>query len=176
MPAIDVLKHDDASPARARGHAAMWIEIFGRLKTWAVGFVSRDRAMQMTRTPETQPAWFRERLEIVSSNKVVRFPRSDQASLRRLRADMRARFASLGVGDFSPFIFEIDAALPSRLWIDPVTYVDVMKSQSGFRIVIDDEMFGYMAFETDDFESILTLVCHYVLACLTARLRGGDAE
>jgi hypothetical protein len=52
----------------------------------------------------------------------------------------------------------------------------MMSSQPGFRIVIDDEMFGYITLETEDFDSIHTLVCHYVLACLTARFRSGDAE
>lgn len=89
---------------------------------------------------------------------------------------MRARFASLGVDDFSPFIFEFDGANGSRLLIDPVTYVDAKSSRPGFRIVIDDEMFGYMTLETDDFESIHTLVCHYVLACLSLRLRNGEPE
>lgn len=113
---------------------------------------------------------------IGGDGKIVHFPGSDQASLRKLAADMRARFASLGVDDFSPFILEVDHANSSRFLIDPVAHVEAKDSQPGFRIMIDDEMFGYMTVETEDFESIHTLVCHYVLARLTARLRNGDAE
>ncbi|MFX8429714.1 hypothetical protein ABTL63_19300, partial [Acinetobacter baumannii] len=89
--------------------------------------------------------------------KIVSFPGSAQVYLRRLAVDMRARFASLGVDDFAPFIFEIDRTLGSRFWIDPVAYVEMMSSQPGFRIVIDDEMFGYITLETEDFDSIHTL-------------------
>ena len=176
LPSIDVLNHSRIAAAGMPTISSRRAGLFARLKSWAVSFASWDRATQATREPQVQAAWHQERSEAVSSSRVVQFPRSDQAYLRRLGSDMKARFASLGVGDFAPFIFEIDPALSSRFWIDPVAYVDLINSHPGFRIVIDDEMFGYLTFQTDDFDSIHTLVCHYVLASLTARLRSGDAQ
>lgn len=176
LPTIDVLDHSRTATAGMSTHSSKWTGLVARLKSWAVAFVSRDSATEITRQPQILTAWRQERPETVPNSKVVHFPRSDQVYLRRLGSDMKARFASLGVGDFAPFIFEIDPVLSSRLWIDPVAYVDLIDSHPGFRIVIDDEMFGYMTFQTDDFDSIHTLVCHYVLASLTARLRSGDAK
>ncbi|MFT6670543.1 MAG: hypothetical protein ACJAVZ_002013 [Afipia broomeae] len=150
--------------------------LLARLKSWTVSFVSPDTAVQLTRVPQLRTVRGQADAQFVPSCKIVSFPGSAQVYLRRLAVDMRARFASLGVDDFAPFIFEIDRTLGSRFWIDPVAYVEMMSSQPGFRIVIDDEMFGYITLETEDFDSIHTLVCHYVLACLTARFRSGDAE
>lgn len=170
-PESDVFKHRSGATA-VIGRAGL----LARLKSWAVSFVSPDTAVQLTRPTQLQTMPGQADGQIVPGGKIVLFPGSDQASLRRLALDMRARFASLGVDDFSPFIFDVDRTLGSRFWIDPVAYVDLLNSQPGFRIVIDDETFGYLTLETEDFESIHSLVCHYVLACLTTRLRKEDAE
>ena len=89
---------------------------------------------------------------------------------------MKARFASLGLVDFAPFILDVDPVISSRLWIDPVAYVESRNSQSGFRIVIDDVASGALTFETHDFDLMHGLVCHYIFACLTEPLRSGAAE
>lgn len=170
-PISDVLKQGGVATA-----AVERTGLLGRLKSWASSFVSPDTNVQPTRVPQPRMVRGHTDAQLAPGCKIVPFPGSDRASLRRLAVDMRVRFASLGIDDFAPFIFDIDAALGSRFWIDPIAYVELLSSQPGFRIVIDDEMFGYMTLETEDFDSIHTLVCHYVLACLTARLRSGDAE
>ncbi|HWV51682.1 hypothetical protein [Pseudorhodoplanes sp.] len=170
-PRRDVFKHGRNSAADIGR-----VGLLARLRSWAVSFISPDATVRVTHLAPLQNVRRRDHAQFDPSCKIFQFPGSDQASLRRLAVDMKARFASLGVDDFSPFIFDVDRTLGSRFWIDPVAYVDLLNSQPGFRIVIDDEMFGYMTLETVDFESVHTLVCHYVIACLTARLRNGEAE
>ncbi len=106
---------------------------------------------------------------------ILAFPSSGYARLAHLASDLRSRFASLGLTDFAPFILEFDPLVRSRLWIDPVAFIEFCGPQNSYRIVVVDTFQGRVMIETPDFGSIASLAGHYIFACLVGSDRSGDA-
>lgn len=143
-----------------------------RLKSW-INSISERRAAEQAEIPLPQ-ATSRDELEpALQSATILLFPPSAYGRLDRLASDLRARFGSLGLTDFAPFILEFDRAIKSRLWIDPVAFVEFCAPQSGYRIVVGSSFQERVTIETSDFASIESLARHYIVSCLVGADRGG---
>jgi hypothetical protein len=147
-----------------------------RLRSWISSISERgamDRAVMPLPVPhasnrnELQPA--------AQGATILLFPSSAYGGLGRLASDLRARFASLGLTDFAPFVLEFDHAVKSRLWIDHVAFVEFCAPQRGYRIVIGDSFQERVTIETSDFASIESLARHYIVSCFVEADRIGGA-
>lgn len=97
---------------------------------------------------------------------LVSFPRNGRTRLMLLAHDLRRRFADLGLKEGEPFLIEVSTHPASRLWIDRASCVEFRGDQLGYRVVLADAFDTRITFETSDFDTVVELVDHYIIARL----------
>jgi hypothetical protein len=96
---------------------------------------------------------------------MLAFPTNGYGNLIRLERSLKARFASLGITDYAPFILKtVPGAMP-RLWLDANAFVEFCHAQRGYRFVFDNGSQSRITFESNDFASVESLIGHYIYSC-----------
>jgi hypothetical protein len=134
-----------------------------RMRAWFAAIVAIGRYAVENRVATISVTAHEDRSN-AGEGTIVLFPLSAHTRLSRLAHDMKQRFVALGFeSEADPLPYVTSGAAP-RLWIDSAAHIEVQVGRHGYRAVLDNVFGTRLTLESDDAETIVQFVCHYMIA------------
>jgi hypothetical protein len=85
---------------------------------------------------------------------------------------MKQQFVRLGFENDADLLPYVTSGAAPRLWIDNAAHIEVQAGRHGYRAVLANVFGTRLTLESDDAETIVQFVCHYMIA---RRAEAGEA-